>query len=753
MEKLNMKHKESIDLFNNAFRKRLYMMLTVLLVIFVGVGTVLVIYYNNHFKNLLDDEARWKLEHISSSNVQAVQKEIESKRYILKCTALAITRKNESDKVKILERLKEVSEDQGFYDMGIIDRSGIGYTVSGETLDLSTYDYYQKGMEGISQITMSYKSEEDSVRLNLFTYPIYKGKDVDKILMAMYKSEDLYKILNTVSFGGVGKSVLINKEGILVTLKKSNGDIQVEECDLLEDIKRDNIKMYNKMLEDMAGAKKDSIRYNFQGTEYLAYYEPILIQDWYLVSIVPSHFIYQNINDLINSINLIIMLGVLIFIMFTSVFILNYIKYQKRVAHIVFIDDLTQEKNLEYLKMDFANMSFEERQKRSLVVLDIHKFKTINMIYGSHVGDELLKLIPQIFKKQLPEDTIYKDRADLFIAVIEHENREQLISKIYPLIQSMKKEVEAKWGIPLSISMGICKMKYSSDLNEIYNNALIAENNVKGKLDQVYSFFDADSKNKIIRNTEIETKFIAALENEEFEVWYQPKYDMRDGKIKGAEALIRWRDGKDTLLAPGEFIPIFEHNGQIIQLDKEVIRQVCRDIAEIRSLGIQSVPVSINLSRLHLEHFGIVKTIEETIKKYEINPAQLSFEITESALIHNADALDYIVCQLHKLGVTVEMDDYGVGTSTISSLLSSKFDVLKLDKSFIDQIGETSNDIVIQSTICMARKLNMEVVAEGIECEKQVSFLVANGCYLGQGFYFSKPLEKKYYMALLTEKL
>lgn len=527
-----MKGKESIELFNNVFRKRLYIILIILLVSFIGAGSLLIIYYKNHFKNLLEDEVRWKLEMISTSNREAIQ---------------------------------------------------------------------------------------------------------------------------------------------------------------------------------------------------------------------------QNINELVSSINIIIITGVLMFAIFALVVIANYINYQKKIAYIVFMDDLTQEKNLEYLKIDFANMTIGEKQKASLVVFDIDKFKTINIIYGAYIGDEILKLIPRVFKQQLPKDYLYKDRADLFIAIVRHNNQEEITQKITPFILEIKKEVEKRWGIPISISMGICEMKYSSDLNEIYNNALIAKNNVKGKVDQFYSFFDENSRKKMIRNTEIETKFLNALEREEFEVWYQPKYDMRNGRIIGVEALLRWREKEEGLLSPGEFIPVFEHNGQIIQLDKEVIRQVCRDVKEISALGIRNVPVSINLSRLHLEYFGIIKTIETLIEKYEIEPFKLSFEITESALIDKAEALDYIVSKLHEIGVTVEMDDYGVGTSTISSLLSSRFDVLKLDKSFIDQIGEVNNDIVIQSTIAMARKLNMEVIAEGIESKHQVDFLIANGCYLGQGFYFSKPLEKKQYIALLVE--
>lgn len=748
-----MKHKKNRDVLNNSFKNQIGIMTFLICIAFMVIGIISVNYYKNNLQSWIYKEAELTLENVSSQNVKSIQNEIQKKQKLLEYIASSIQKKSEFDIETILENINMFNDLYGFYNMGIIDKNGICYTTLGETLDLSGYDYFKKGMQGISEVSKSYKSEDDTTMLNIFTYPVYKAGKVEMLLILTYKSEDFYERINMTSFNGQGESIVINRESTLVTTFQENQNGEQETIDILELIKKDNYEYYYQMMNDMANFQKRTIEFKWQGAKYLAYYEPLGIDEWYLISMVPASVIYQNTSKIQKSINLGTGVIIVVFVAFLGVFIFNYMKYKKKIFNIVFIDELTQEKNLDYLNIDFNEMDFFNRKNKSLVLLDIDKFKAINMMYGNDKGDELLRHVMKSLKEELPDDKIYKGKADIFVAIISHKNKGELLNKIYTLIMRIKKDIDEQLMMPISISMGICSIDNTYSFNEIYNNALIAKTNVKGRTDSFFSFFDEASRSRMIKNTEIEAKFPEALQNEEFEVWYQPKYDMRGNTINAVEALIRWRNSEGVLLLPGKFIPVFEHNGQIIQLDKEVIRQVCRDMEEMISLGYEVVPVSINLSRLHLEHPGIIQTIQENIKKYNIDPSKLSFEITESALIDNKDALDSIVSKLHKLGVTVEMDDYGVGTSTISSLLSSRFDILKLDKSFIDNIGSQETEIVIQSTISMAQKLNMQVIAEGIEHKEQVDFLIANHCYFGQGFYFSKALSKDDYIALLPQQI
>lgn len=206
-------------------------------------------------------------------------------------------------------------------------------------------------------------------------------------------------------------------------------------------------------------------------------------------------------------------------------------------------------------------------------------------------------------------------------------------------------------------------------------------------------------------------------------------------------------------MPPGKFIPVFEATGQITQLDEEVLRIVCRDIREVRRRGLPLVPVSVNLSKLHIKKSGILDRVRELTEEYGISQNAISFEITESAAFHDRKSMDSLVSSLHSMGFEVDMDDYGTGSSTLKSLSHTNFDTLKLDKSFIDFIGDKKTDIIIQSTIRMAEKLKMNIIAEGVETEEQVKFLMGSQCFVAQGYYFSRPLDREdYFQKLEGEK-
>jgi diguanylate cyclase (GGDEF)-like protein len=738
----------SVAKFNDKYKKKLCISISILFILFLFIGIFLFRYHNERLISLIDKEARATLKNVSSQNVITLHTGVEAKKKLLESLAKNIETRNNFEILSIVEDLKVYSESYGFYNMGIIDKNGICYNTLGEVLDLSQYDYYKNGIKGIASISESYISEDKQLMLNIFTFPIYNGNNVDMILTATYRSDDFSKILNISSFNGEGESIVIDKSGNLVS---NSNKFYNSDFNIFYNLKEGNPELYKTVIENISRGGSGYINYSNLNGDYLAYYEPLNINDWYLVSYVPNRCVYQNASIIFRGIQLESVLLYITFIAAAGIFILSYNKYQKNIFHLIFIDELTKEKNYQYLRLNFENMKQHDRKNKSLVVFDIDKFNVINIMYGTNIGDDVLKYIVRIFKEMLPNDELYKDNADGFIGIIYHDDKEEIVKKLNMLDYRIKKDIETNKVIPIKISMGICSLDNSESLHRIYSNALIAKREIKDKMNQSYKFFDERNKKTIIDNQKIESEFLEALKNDEFEVWYQPKYDMRNKKICGAEALIRWRKQDGSLIPPDKFIPVFENNGQIIQLDEEVIKKVCKDIKEMSYLGYEIHPISINLSRLHLEHQGIVKRIEALLKEYDIDTSKIAFEITESVFLNNNDKLNNIVDELHRLGFKVEMDDYGTGISALSSISESSFDTLKLDKSFIDNIGNLKMDIIIKSTIDMAKKLNMKIIAEGIETQDQVEFLVANNCFIAQGYYFSKPISKNDYFALLSK--
>lgn len=247
--------------------------------------------------------------------------------------------------------------------------------------------------------------------------------------------------------------------------------------------------------------------------------------------------------------------------------------------------------------------------------------------------------------------------------------------------------------------------------------------------------------------------FSMAARKSRFRVWYQPKVEMRTGKIIGAEALIRWETETGKILLPANFVPIFEKTGQIVELDAEVVRLVCNDICDARRKNICMGNISVNLSKIHISKPGIIEKIRDLTTNSKITGDELSFEITESVTEgKDKDKLTELVEKIHEMGFSVHIDDFGTGSSTLHSLAHTCFDVLKIDRSFVKRVGDPRTDIILISTIHMAECLEMEVVAEGVETEEQVEFLVNNGCNIAQGFYFSKPLSREDFFSVLKEE-
>ena len=716
--------------------------------IFIGIGIIgilIVTVYKSKIKDFVKEEAILTLKNVSSQNVLNIEDNISSKQNVVNSLAKNIESDKNFNIENIIEKLKLYSETNGFYNMGIIDKNGVCYTTFDEKLDLSKYDYFINGMKGIGGISNGYISEDKKQILNIFTAPIYKNNKVEMILTATYESSDFSKLINISSFEKYGKTMVIDSSGKLVSQAENIEKSNYLSSDEIDYDKKNISKIISKNINGNEGV----INYEYEGKMYISYYEKVNINDWYLVTYVPKNCVYKNV-EIIDGMILgesIVIYGSVLLLLF--LFFMEYIKYQKKISNIVFYDNLTKEKNYQYLKLYFENMNQKSKEEKYLVVMDIDKFKSINVMHGSEVGDEILKYIPCIFKEVLPNDEIFRYQADIFVAILNGKSEEEIREKVYKIKKKIKQDIEEKLIVTMGLSFGVCNFGEFDDLHSIYNNALISKNEIKGNIKDKINFFNEDSKNKIIENRKIEAQFMDALKDNEFEVWYQPKYYMNTNKVCGAEALVRWRKKDGKLVSPAKFIPVLENSGQIIELDKAVIEMTFKNIKEMKSLGLEIKPVSINLSRVHVECLRIIEEIKELKEKYKIDSKYVSFEITESALIENNDLINKIILEIHKMGFEVNIDDYGIGNSTLNSLYSSEFDILKLDKSFIDNIGDKKMDTIIKSTISMANELKMKIVAEGVETKEQVDFLIENDCNIAQGYYFSKPLDKLSYFELL----
>ena len=724
------------------FRKKTQAMILSCAVILILIVSIICIEISRETKKSIEDFVKDDIIGISVQNAIIVRRELDEKQRLLQALVDDIENSRLTDEHEILKKLEVYVSHYNFYNMGILYPDGMCHKVDGEILDLSETDYYKESYEGEFLITESLLSEgKEEILLNVLLAPIIVDGEVELVITATYRSNDFAELLNIKSFQSEGESVIINSEGeSVLTLQDYSNK---EYSDMLQFIDSNPELRPSEESED-----ENYFSFTYKGREYLSYMEKIGIKDWYLMSYVDKEEVFANVWDMEKGIIIHMVLSAAIVIVVLLILLYVYNRYQKKLQKMVFYDELLGEKNYEYLKLYFRNMKQEERENSTLIVFDIDKFKVLNLSYGREKGDALLHYVYHIFREELPEDQLCRNQSDHFVALIKNGSKDQIEGKIKKLIWRLETDIEKGSVVSFSLSFGVCSMKGIKDIRIAYTNAMIAKNTVKQNQIKKYAFFDDGLRTFSMQNQEMEDSFNHAIQNGEFHVFYQPKFDMRTRKLVESEALVRWIKPDNSIISPGKFIPCFESCGKIIQLDEMMLEMVCIQMKEMIAQGIDVKTVSVNLSRVHMNQPYIIEKIKNIIMRLEIDPSYLAFEITESALQENM-IMKQIVKELHDMGCRVDMDDYGTGISSLHSLANNDFDVIKLDKSFIDKIGDPKMESVIKSTIDMALRLKLDLVAEGVETKEQADFLVENGCYLAQGYYYSKPVTKDEYINLL----
>lgn len=290
-------------------------------------------------------------------------------------------------------------------------------------------------------------------------------------------------------------------------------------------------------------------------------------------------------------------------------------------------------------------------------------------------------------------------------------------------------------------------------MQEMLNAASFARGSVKqGQHDKPYAFYTDAHRNKLLHDKRLADEIEMALKNNEFEPYFQPQYRTADKKIYGAEALMRWRKKDGTIVSPSGFIPLAEKNGFVSQLDENMFYMVCKRQRELLDSGIQPVPVSVNMSRQLLYDSMFIEKYIGVMQQFRLPTELIELEITETALFENQDKFLDIINRLHDYGFKILMDDFGTGYSSLMMLKSIPIDIMKLDKTFIDEYNSKTGLNIIKCVTNLANSLDIAVIAEGVELEEQYNLLKDLKCDIIQGFYFSRPIPFDKFKKLLEER-
>lgn len=408
----------------------------------------------------------------------------------------------------------------------------------------------------------------------------------------------------------------------------------------------------------------------------------------------------------------------------------------------------TSDRNPRIIQKRIAKLISERKDKKvAFVQFDVEHFKLINDNYSPEVGDKLLALISEVLNlmcgDKMPHSRL---SADLYMFVMTFDEKDEIID----FIRQLESRILGVMNIDFKLCFGIYIMN-DPDMpsRRCGDNAGIAKQTVKGNALENIAFFDESSLADMHKVQNIEEDMNNALRDGEFLMFLQPKVSISSGRIIGAEALARWRHHSKGLISPGDFIPVFEKNGFILKLDRFIWESAAKQIRSWLDAGIPPVPISVNVSRAYLKGRDTVKELYDLVKKYDIPIGLLQIEITESA--ESAD-VERSVELFKESGFTMLMDDFGSGYSSLNMLQKTKFDVLKIDRYFLNEFMVSDRGRkILGHTISMSKDIGLDIIAEGVETKVQAEFLSACGCDAAQGFLYSKPIDADSFNIMLKD--
>lgn len=711
-------------------------------------------------RNSLQQQLMSSIEGVAEQNEILVEKEAGTRFRLLDSLARELS---DGDESIFVDKMQGFVETYQFKRMGYIAADGTAKTTDGYRLNMSDRDFFQQSMQGKNFLTDAFEDRIDTSyeTINVFSVPVYEKnqKTIKGVLFGTCGYEMFEECLKNEIFEGQAFNYIIKIDGTIVAgsgnSKKWGIGKNIFVTDASEDERDDDARdddARDKMISDMKEGKSGYGMDPKRKEASLYYYMPLKIEEsgetWYVVTAVSESVLTSRMQVVMDAINSLMVIILAVISVSVGVYIYSWRKSKKELMTLAYQDPVTLGDNF---------VAFKERAKSKkdgvgwLIAMDVTDFKLINSTCGVKKGDEVLRVIWEIFETETGENELAAHvNADRFILFWMDENQENIKQRLEHVIRKIE-EIPERLEIPnLFPVFGIFHTIVLDEIDPLYGNAVQAKHQIKGRRDRHYIFYDELNHESIQENRELEEHFETALENEEFEIWYQPKYSAHSRKLVGAEALVRWRRADGALIPPLKFIPLFERNGNIIRLDEYVFRAVRRQQKEWQKQGQKMLPVSVNISRVSLYYSSVVEKYESIIRSFDLDSKYIQLEITESATIDNNEIFNLLE-QFHTAGFKILLDDFGSGYSSLAALNRMHFDTIKLDKSLVDYIGDDNGEKLLNSITKLAQSFGMEITAEGVETVEQLMFLCNLDCDDIQGYYFSRPLPVKEYEECLKE--
>lgn len=627
----------------------------------------------------------------------------------------------------------------GFDSIIILDKDG---TVIPKGFYCEHFDEWKK--ESVNYYDKTRVTYIDGHKI-LFTSPIFKNGVADQLLIGMYENKSMQQLIQSVGFSGQGFSCITDQDGKLVVAPTDSKPF-LRINDIINQGSNDKeIIAVNNMVEDIKNHRSGILYFtSTQGQPSIMSYCFLNVNDWVLLAIVPQDLIIKGSDAYVQRTFAIIGgISVIFFIILVNIAYSSR-KNRNDLEQTAFTDPLTGGINQAAFQIKCGQLlAHKPPSSHTIVFINVKGFKHINENFGTEAGNETLKFIYTTLEKHLKNgELVTRSETDHFSLCL-HENDEAVIrnrlKKMTDEIACFNHREQIHYTINLVQGVYIVDDP-GLDIRIIQGRARAACRYQPGE--EACSFYNNELIAKINQEMELNGLFDDSIRNHDFQVYLQPKVCLTDQTLGGAEALVRWIHPERGVIYPSDFIPLFESNGKICALDLYIFEEVCRLLCRWADEKKPLIPVSVNLSRVHMRDPGFLKAFVELKEKYKIPDGLIELEMLESVFFdaQQLNLVKNVIKDLHEHGFLCSLDDFGFGYSSLALLKEFDVDTIKLDRQFfVDSMNEKSWKI-ISSFVKLADELNISVVAEGIETEEQLASLRAINCEMVQGYIYSKPL-------------
>lgn len=704
-------------------------------------------YYVVLINNALKNQTLLYLSEVANQGANLVESKVNNELENLKTASKLIEASGNFDQTQMISLVTIVARENHYKRMGVAFLNGDTITTDGMFLNVSERTYFQEASKGKATVSDTIIDYTDGKLINVYAVPIFRENQVVALLLASVETENFKKYLEVGSFANQGYSYIVKANGDQVVSSlhvNSPGEFD----NILETLKRAEIRDGDRLetiAKNMKTGKRGSYTSFYGGMERHVIYKPLAINDWYMMTVVPSRVVSVQTRQ-ISWYSLMLIVAALLAITLLFMIILFYQnRAKKRLERIAYVDDVTGGNNWQKFKQEAREiLEVKNHGQCAMLTFDIDRFRFINEEYGHEKGDQVLQMVGKILQDRTAKlETYARVSGDHFVILCLCDDQDKIIRRIKEFVRLLNSEREAI-GIKerLSCHFGIYIIEDRNGnlekIREKSNMALIA---AKTADNQLWFFYSEAFRKKIGDEKEIIDQMEDALVNNQFEMYLQPKYNLHLNAYCGCEALVRWRHPEKGLISPGEFIPIFEQTGFIKKLDMFMLEEVCKLLKSWEVKKYPEISVSVNLSRKNLKQTDFIERVLCITNQYRIHRGSLEIELTESSIFEDVDRMVEIGAAFRNYGFKMAMDDFGSGYSSINLLGSLPLDVIKMDQGFFNShLKRQQNYIVVEATINLIKKLGMGVVAEGIETEAEVEMLRTLGCDIIQGYYFGKPM-------------